>query len=223
MSQILSNIIQILSELRLELGEREKQNLATAPGKPWLEVAWGDKYATRTGCQNHSVWGVSQEKPPPLGSGDWSWHWLGRGKEKSMFLRKHGYKATAPGPMAGTVTRTLALVLRRDIRALGTGRNEKNKREQILASSSWRRGYRVFVWKRRVWSSRGQQLEGQMLPLFPPQWAHCVLHLTSIMTVIKIQDTVSPWSDRNSLHLDFLLMSCRLPRPSIDLWLSGSA
>lgn len=65
-------------------------------------------------------------------------------KERSMFLMKHGYKATAPGPMAGAVTRTLALVLRRDTRALGTDRNEKNKREQTLASS-WRRGYPVCV------------------------------------------------------------------------------
>lgn len=62
-------------------------------------------------------------------------------KEKSMFLMKRGHKATAPGPVAGAVARTLALVLRRDTRALGTDRNEKNKREQILASS-WRR---VFV------------------------------------------------------------------------------
>lgn len=43
MSQILSNVIQILSELCLELAEREKQNLAPAPGKLWLEVAWGDR------------------------------------------------------------------------------------------------------------------------------------------------------------------------------------
>lgn len=41
MSQILSNVIQILSEMCLELAEREKQNLAPAPGKLWLEVAWG--------------------------------------------------------------------------------------------------------------------------------------------------------------------------------------
>lgn len=50
-----------------------------------------------------------------------------------------------PRPVAGAVTRTLALVLRRATRALGADRNEKNKREQILALSSWRRGYRVFV------------------------------------------------------------------------------
>lgn len=220
MSQILSNVIQILSELCLELAEREKQNLAPAPGKLWLEVAWGDKYTTRTGCQNHSVWGVSQEKPPPLGPGGWSWHWLWEEGKKYVpdeaWIQSHN-----PGPVAGAVTRTLALVLRRDTRVLGADRNEKNKREQILALSSWRHGYRVFVWKRRVWSNRGRQLGGQMLSLFPPQG---FFKLTSITIVIKMQDTVSPWSDGNSLHLDFLLMSCCLPRPRLtSVWLSGSA
>lgn len=71
-------------------------------------------------------------------------HWLWEEGEKYVpdeaWIQSH-----SPGPVAGAVTRTLALVLRRDTRALGADGNEKNKREQILALSSWRRGYRVFV------------------------------------------------------------------------------
>lgn len=90
------------------LGEKEKQNLATAPGKLWM-VGGGRRRQTHQpgqdvkttlseGChrRNHHLWAL-------VAGSDISW---GK-KEKRMFLMKHGYRATAPGPMAGAATKTL--------------------------------------------------------------------------------------------------------------------
>lgn len=83
------NITQILSELCLSLGEREKQNLATAPGKLWLRGRGTNtlpgqdvKTTLSKGChgRNHHLWAL-------VAASDTGW---GR-KEKSMFLKKHGY------------------------------------------------------------------------------------------------------------------------------------
>lgn len=96
MSQILSNVIQILSELCLELAEREKIWFLHLESSGWrwrggtnTPLGQDVKTTVSEGChrRNHHLW--APVAGPDTGCGR---------KEKSMFLMKHGYKATAQAP-----------------------------------------------------------------------------------------------------------------------------